>query len=78
MNTGHETMTATGTGPVMGSGTDPIMVSWPVDGFETVMNILSSLHSTVEQFLATCSPWGTIVRKNYDRTPAAFSGVGPI
>ena len=82
---------ATGTDPIMAgyptndmdSGTDPIM--WPVDGFvavnfeEMVMNVLSSLHTTIEQFLATCSPWGAIVRKNYDRTPAAFlTGVGPV
>ena len=81
----------TGTGPIM-SGTDPIMESWPVDGIvsednestvqtikETVMNILSQLHTSIEQTLATCSPLGfIIVRKNYDRTPAAFSGVGPI
>lgn len=74
---------ATGTGPIM-SGTDPIMESWPVDGFvvkiqEMVMNVLSQLHSTIEQTLATCSPLGfIIVRKNYDRTSAAFTGVGPV
>lgn len=74
-----------GTGPIM-TGFSPIMtnVSWHSVSIvqtikETAMNVLSYLHTTIEQTLAICSPLGfIIVRKNYDRTSAAFTGVGPV
>ena len=67
----------TGTDPIMGTGTGPIM-SLQVAAENTMNSLIKQLHTTLEQLQATCSPvWFTIVR-NYDRNQAAFTGVGPI